>query len=117
MNISELKDLATALALTASVADGVLSDGKVDFKDLASAPALFSALRAYTEVEWSQVLPQASDLDDAERAELADHFKAVFNLSNDSVEATVERGLDMVMVGVGLIMQVKDWAARLRKPA
>lgn len=98
--VTELKDLATAIALSANAVDAVLADGKVDGKDLVRIPQLLMAVKAYTAVDLKEVLPEAADLDSMEGAELAAHFKAVFNLADDAKEAWLEKGLEIVLQSV-----------------
>ncbi len=95
LSVAELDKLATAVAHAAVVIDGILEDGKVDFSDLGRLPALLGVIREFSSVNFKDVLPQFKDIDPAEAAGLASRFKAVFNLKDDAVEATIKRGLDI----------------------
>ncbi len=65
-------------------------------------------------MNFAEVMPQASDVDPAEHAELAAHFNAVFNLAEDGLEATVEAGLDIILSGLEALQTLRDIAAAIR---
>lgn len=114
LNTSELKDLVSAIALTVSAAEALLDDGGVNTSDLKDLPKVLSAIKAYSAVDFKQVIPQAKDIDSAELADLAAHFKAQFHLQDAAAEAMVEQGLDMVIQAVDVIKQVWDAINGLR---
>ncbi len=106
--ISELKDLAYALALSANAVDAVLADGHVDGKDLLQVPEILKALKAYGSVDFKEIVPEAIDIDAEEAKDLAARFAEAFNLSNDTIEATVEQGLSLVLQGVEAIQAILE---------
>lgn len=112
--VTELKDLATALALSANAGDAVLADGRVDGKDLFQVGKLLTAIRGFGAVDFKEIIPEALDIDAQESTELAAHFAATFNLSNDAVEATVEQGLALVLQGVQAIQAIWEVFGRIR---
>jgi hypothetical protein len=114
LGISELKDLATAVAQTANSIDGIFADGKVDLRDLGNLPSVLAGLRGFAEVNFSEVLPQAVDLTIPEAHELSAHFKAVFNLREDNIEVVVEQGLDLVVRGVEAVMEIISIAKTIK---
>lgn len=103
----EIKDLAKAVAGTVKAIEGVFADGKVDLKDLASLPAVFTAAKEFTTVEWSKLLPEFNDLSTEEVADLAVFFPSVFSLDNKTVEEIVKTGLGLVTRGVQIVKDVK----------
>lgn len=114
IGIQELKDLATAVAHTAGGIDGVFADGVVDWKDAPRIPSLLKALGEFREVNFADVIPQASDVDAAEHAELAAHFNVVFNLNEDGIEATVEAGFEIMLSGLEALQSLREIAAAIR---
>lgn len=117
LGIQELKDLASAVAKTAEGVDAILADGTVDVRDLARVPLLLSGLKGFGDVNFAEVIPEATDLDAKESQELAAHFRAVFNLENDSIESVVETGLDIVLAGAQAIQSLRDIWTRVKSIA
>ncbi len=107
----EIKDLTRAVAGTVKAVEGVFADGKVDLKDLASIPAVFSAATEFTNVEWTKVIPEFNDLSTEEVADLAVFFPTVFALNNKTVEEIVKTGLSLVTKGIQVVKDVKYIAA------
>jgi hypothetical protein len=108
-DVAGLDALGVSISAAASVVDAVLADGKVDFKDLPKLPALLGVLRTMAKVSWKDLPQEASDVDAAEAAKLADLFKREFNITSDSVEETVEQGFNIVLQllsSLGSIMDV-----------
>jgi cytochrome c556 len=108
-DVAGLEALVVSISAAASVVDAVLADGKVDFKDLPKLPALLGVLRTMAKVSWKDLPQEASDVDAAEAAKLADLFKREFNITSDSVEETVEQGFNIVLQllsSLGSIMDV-----------
>jgi len=104
--IQELKDAASAIGATAAVLDSVFADGKVNAADLTKVPAMFSALQAFGKVDYTKLIPEVSDLTAAEAKDLSAHFQSVFNLKNDSVELTIETGIDIIIAVVDVIAMI-----------
>lgn len=113
----ELKDLATAVALSLNAVDAVLADGKVNAADMTKIPQLFTAFKSFTDVTFGDVLPEVQDLDPTEAKSLAAHFAAVFNISNDNVEQTVEKGLALVMSAYWVVFDIIDMVKQWKAPA
>lgn len=117
--VTEIKDLATAIAHTLNAADAVFADGKVDGKDLLRVGGLLGALKDYGEVDFGQVLPQYGDMDEVEAADVSAHFAKELDLSNDTVEATIETGNGILQAAVPAVLGLKaaydQWKAARNK--
>lgn len=107
--VTEIKDLATAVALTLNAVDAVAQG-----RDLGDLVAIVKAARAYADVDFAQILPQASDIDAEEAKDLAAHFAQVFNITNDSIEVVVEQGLSIVLQSVEAIKVVWELVQKIR---
>ncbi len=113
LGVSELKDAATFIAKVANSAEDIL-EGGIDARDLFKLPALAQALQSGQDVDLAQVLPQASDLDEVEAADVAAHFKVTLNLTNDTVEAVIEDGLALILKGVAALQDLRAIAAKIK---
>lgn len=114
LGIQDIKALATAGAKMGTATGKILEDGKVDWRDTMHVPSVLGALKDLSSVDFGQVLPQAKDLDDAECAELAAHFKATFDLPDDSVEVVVEQGLELVLMALQAILAFAKVGEKVR---
>jgi hypothetical protein len=104
LGVQDVKALAGAVAKGASVAAKVLADGDVNLRDMVHVPELFSALRGLAGVNYLSVLPQLTDLDEAEKAELAADFRAKFDLPQDTVEVVVEQGYAILLEAIQAVL-------------
>lgn len=104
VGIENLKALATGVAELSTAVGNIMKDGSIGVGDLGQVPAIFAAIRHLAAADVKAVLPEAKDLSDPERVELAAHFSAVFDLPNDTVEVIVEQGLEMVLMGLQAIL-------------
>lgn len=104
LSVQELKDLAGAVAKIGTGIGKVLEDGKVDWRDTVHVPAILSGIRELSEVSFQALLPELKDMDDAEREDLAAHFRGAFELPNDSTEAVIEQGLELVLMGLQAVL-------------
>jgi hypothetical protein len=107
-DIVGLKAIVVNIAAAAECIDAVMADGKVDFKDLPKLPALLSVFKGFAGVSFKDVPSEALDLDAAEAQVLADLFAKEFDIANDNVEATIEKGLYLVKEILYAFASVKD---------
>lgn len=104
LDVTSLKQLATAGAKIGTATGKILADGKVDFTDVVHLPAVLNGIKDLSGVDYKALLPELKDLDDTERAELSAHFSATFDIPNDSVEVVVEQGLDICLMVLQAIL-------------
>jgi len=93
----ELKKAVLGSIGVGNVLGEVLSDGKVNLADLASAPALATAITSLSSVDYKLAFEQLKDLD---KAELDDIHAAVvekFNIPQDELEGKIELALGAVI--------------------
>lgn len=117
LGITEVKELATAAAKLGTAAGKVLADGKVTLADTVHVPGILSGLKDLSGVEFSKLVPEMKDLDEAEREELAAHFSATFDIPNDTVEAVVEQGLALVLMALEAILAFVQVGAKAKQAA
>ncbi len=108
VGIEQIEALAVAIGKSSSLAVAILSDGKVDLKDLHHLPAVFPALKAFASVDFAALWAQFNDLDDAEKVQLSDTFRREFDLANDSIEDVIEAGFAILMDTGSAIQKLKD---------
>lgn len=95
--VSAVAELGTAVG-------DVFGDSKVGPSDVVYIPELLAALKDAGKVHYTELIPEASDLDDDERAQLAEAFKAKFRLKNhETVEGVIEQGFEILSYGVQAI--------------
>lgn len=80
---------------------------------------IFPMLMTLSSIKWNQVLPEAKDLDEAERGELVEVTKEELDLEDDKLEEAVEKAIAMThetvsMVGK-IIAFIKDVKALFKK--
>lgn len=114
IGVENLKKLASGVALSAKAVDGALEDGQISFGDAKHVPDLFSGIRQLSSVDLDSVWPEVENIDDAEREDLANHFRSVFDLKSDDVELAIEEGLDLLLRALQAIMSFKDIAAKVK---
>lgn len=102
LSIVNLTALTVALAGTATVAGKVFEDGEVTLGDLKHAKAALDTLKKYKGVDYKSLLPEAKDLDDKEREDLAALFAQTFVLppAAKTTEEVVEAGLGYLLLAV-----------------
>jgi hypothetical protein len=115
---TEVKNIASALALASNAVFSVMEDGKINLSDIPKIPQLLSALNNFTEIDYGKLLNEVSEVINPEDAQdIADHFAEVFNIPNDSIEAVIEQGLQLIVSGIEAIHTLKAIVSRLTKPA
>lgn len=113
--IANLKLAALAAAELLAFGDAVLDDGVVNAKDLMYTGKLMTALKDAGHVQLSQIVPEATDLDDAERAELAAYFESALDLKNDTVEGVIEQGFAILTWALTFLQMFNSRAAAKAK--
>jgi hypothetical protein len=93
LGIANVKMMVVGLASFGSVASSVLADGKIGLADFAQIMKLTTALGSVAKLDVKQVIPELSDLDAEEKAELLAVFDENFNIVEDDVEKKIEAGL------------------------
>jgi hypothetical protein len=113
MDIASLKGLVSVGAALGSVAGATMEDGKVDVKDLALLPRLIPVFPDLLAIDFSQVVPEAKDLSEAEAAELVALYKAEFDIPQDDVEVKIETVLSLCVRLAGIVAEL---IAAFKKP-
>lgn len=116
LDVQNMVALTVGVAKSASALGAVLADGTVDMKDLPQVPKLFAALREFSHVDFNTLLPEADDLDEAERIELHAVFVQYFDLPNDNIEAAIEQGYEILMMALQAIMMMVEVSNRVKTP-
>ncbi len=96
LGVEEVKQAATAVAHLLNPLGAILQDGKVNVADAVSVPALFTGLKEIYDVKWGETGLEIVDMSVSEEADVAAHFKSVFNIPEDNVEAIIEGGFDLI---------------------
>jgi hypothetical protein len=96
-NISKVT--AVVGKLGSSISDA-LANGKIGIEDMPEGIEIVTALSSLSGVKFAEISAEVKDLDASEQAALAQLFKANFNIVNDSLEGTIEEGLDFLLVAV-----------------
>lgn len=105
MGIENLKKIVTVLATLGNISGKTMVDGKVDAKDLVLAGDLIPVFPILLSVDFTVMLPEATDLTQVEALELVEHFKVAFDIPQD-VEVKIEAVLSLVVRFVGLVSEV-----------
>lgn len=104
--IANLMIVTTVLASLGNIAGKSMEDGKVDGKDLALLPEAVMIFPLAVQAEWTELVPEATDLDEAEQAQLLAHFKEKFNIPQDDLETKIEDVLGILKDGASLVMRL-----------
>ncbi len=113
----ELVKLVSAIGDVASIADTVFADGVVNVGDIGRLPALLRSLKEFADVGYADLIPEVTDLTADEAAQVEAAFKQHFNLSNDTLEANIESGADIVVQVLGAVQTLKGFVDALRGKA
>lgn len=100
LGIENLKLAAKAVAKIGNGIGGVFEDGKVNAFDVVHLPTIFGGLTAAGQVDFAKLMPEAKDVDEAERPDLAKTFKDEFKLANVSQEQAIEMGFEILTWGL-----------------
>lgn len=104
--IKETKEVLKFGVELGEAVDRALSDDKMDIADLVQlVPAFTAAGAAFENI--SLVPKELADMDEAESKELLEWAKAELDLSNDNVEAIVEKALETVLCMYEMYQLVK----------
>lgn len=105
MGIENLKKIVVFLAVLASAGDKATQDG-LSFEDAGIIiPALMGAPAALSGMDQAKL--EAKDLDTAELAELNVAVADALDLTNDKVEAIVEKSLVAIVNIYGIIQDIR----------
>lgn len=111
LGIESLKEATLAVAeLSTGIASIV--EGGLALSDLKHVPKVISGIRHASKVKLAEVIPQAKDLDDAEKVELSALFKESFDIVNDDIEKVVEEGLAIVLEGLQALLSILNIGAK-----
>lgn len=115
--IENVKLVLSAVAESGSVAGSVLADGKVGLSDVQYLPQLFFALKGLSSVNLKEVLPEAKDLSEEEKQDLAALFKEKLELpsSEAGIEQVVEQGLEVLLLAVQSILGLVDVVKKVKQ--
>ena len=116
MGIDNLVLLVSAFASFSGTMGAVLEDGKVDWGDIGQVTNLFTHMKAFSAIDYSELLPEASDLSEGETKRLLLVFEDKFDLKNDTLEGKIEEGLGMVKNAVDAILFFINMGSKV-KPA
>lgn len=112
LGVESIKEAILAVAETCSGIAAIIEDG-VSLSDLKHVPKVISGIKHLSKVKLAEVLPQAKDLDDAEKLELSAAFKASFDIANDDMEQVIEEGMAIVLEGLQAILSFLNIGAKV----
>ncbi len=112
--VSAILALTSALAISANAIDAIFEDNQVNIIDLARLPALLNGIKGLIDVDFSQVAPEALDIDEVEKAQLADAFRASFNIRNDAVENVIEIGFGLLLEAAQVVQILKEIGSKIK---
>lgn len=95
--VEELKKIVTVASKIGNIAGKAFEDGKINASDLVLVTDLLQVFPLLLALNFGQVMPEAKDLQQSEVEELIAHFKAEFDLPQDSLEVTIETVLDIAI--------------------
>jgi hypothetical protein len=113
MDITNLKAMVSVMASLGTVGGKSMEDGKINVADLALLPSLVNVFPRMLLIDFSQVVPEAKDLTQAESEELVAHFKTEFDIPQDDIEVKIEGVLSICVKLSGLVSEA---IALLKKP-
>lgn len=94
--IKETKELVSFLLAVHQAYQLSNADGKIDFKDLPHIyNPLMKSIQAFNGLD--KIPAELKDLDDEERKELVELFKADFDLADDVLEQKIEEGFAVAL--------------------
>lgn len=104
LGIANLLLAVNAVAELGTAGGDVFKDNKVTVTDAVYVGEFMTALKDAGAVNYSQLIPEAGDLDEEERTQLVAAFKAKFKLANhESVESVLEQGFEILSYGMQAI--------------
>ena len=95
--VEELKKIVTVASKLGNIAGKAFEDGKINAADLVLITDLLQVFPLLLSVNFGQAMPEAKDLQQGEVEELISHFKAEFDIPQDSLEVTIETVLDIAI--------------------
>ncbi len=109
LGIDNLLLAAKAVGELGTFGGDVFSDGGFTPGDIVYIPELLKALKDVSAVDYLDLLPEVSDLDDVERANLVVAFKVNFKLKDyATIEAMLEEGFEILSYGLTAVQSLKD---------
>jgi hypothetical protein len=99
IGITNLAKAAAAIGALSTDVDKIMENG-IGADDLVKVPALFADITMFFGIEYNQLKTEVDDLDAGEAADLAQQFKAAFDLRDDNTEALIEKGLEIILAVV-----------------
>lgn len=111
IGIENLEKVAKSVGKIGTQVGSALEDGKVNMEDIDEGMAIIMEFPNLSSVKYSQLDDEVKDIDDAEKARLAQVFSESFNLPNDNIEETIEEGLVIILGVVRFVMRF------MKKPA
>lgn len=114
MGVENYKALVLGVAEMSSGVAAIAEDG-IGVGDIKHVPKLFSSIRSLSNVQLGMLLAEANDFDENEKAELAALFMEKFDLPSDSIEATIEAGLPIVLEGLQAVLSLLKLSSLVKK--
>lgn len=104
ISVENVKKLVTYLGAAKKEVDGIMEDHKVSLRDLKHLPGIVRAIKGLVGVDYKQLLPELSDLDDAEKEELKAVFAEAFKLPNPELNEALKDGFAFLIEAVDAVL-------------
>lgn len=116
LGIENLSKAVVAVGKIGSSIGDAFEDKKIDFKDIPEAVEIITVLPSLTAIKYAELVAEAKDLDHSEKLILAQLFNDNFNIVNDSLEATIEEGIEFLLAAVKFLSRFIKKAAPAAEP-
>lgn len=103
MNIENLANIISVAAKLGTIAGASFDDGKISVMDVVRLPDLAMLFVQLIKTDWTQIIPEAKDMDEEERRFLINQFKREFDLPNDKLELRIEVILETLNQFSGIV--------------
>lgn len=113
IGIANLSALAVAVGATATNVDKIL-EGGIGADDVTKIPGLFMNIASFFGIKYDQLKAEIDDLDDGEKADLAHQFQAAFDLRADTVEALIEKGIEIIMATMTKVSELIELLRKIK---
>lgn len=114
LGIDNIIILTYAVAESASKAEAIFADGRISVGDWPLLPGLVRSLSKFGDVSFRDILPEAKDLDEAEKKELAGVFKAQFNIEDDNIEDIIETGFAVLLEALSAVLDFVNVGKKIK---
>lgn len=97
VKVDQIKIALSAVLEAGNVLEKVVSEQGPVLAKLSHLTAMFDEVVALGSLDAAKLKEQLHSINESEKADLISHFKGKLDLSNESLESKIERGLELVV--------------------